>query len=119
MGRGRVVRSYDPGSDSRGPAVLTLMCVQADLNHCPRCKVLRTVQCPLLAYNNVLGGLEELSTASRIRVGRGIVGSPEIRSGVCRCLLAPYEVFLSSPEPPDQSGHYSEVAVCPLSKPHS
>jgi hypothetical protein len=42
----------------------------------------------------------------------------EIGSGVSRCLLAPYNVSLSSPEPPDQSGHYSAGAVCRLSKPH-
>ena len=42
------------------------------------------------------------------RVGRGIVGSQEIRSGACRYLLAPYKVSLSSPEPPDRSGHYFE-----------
>jgi hypothetical protein len=31
----------------------------------------------------------------------------------------PLKVFLSSPKPPDQSGHYSAVAVYRLSKPHA
>jgi hypothetical protein len=43
-------------------------------------------------------------------------GSYVSMSGVCGCLLAPYKVSLSSPEPRDQSGHYSAVAVCRLSK---
>ena len=32
--------------------------------------------------------------------------------------LAPYKVPFSSAKPPDQSGHYSAVVVCRLSKPH-
>jgi hypothetical protein len=39
------------------------------------------------------------STASSIRVGRGIVGSQEIRSGVCRCLLAPTKYPFPLPNP--------------------
>ena len=54
--------------------------------------------------------------ASWFGVGRGIVSSRGRRSGVCRCLFAPYKVSLSSPKPPDQSGHYSAVAVCRLDR---
>jgi hypothetical protein len=41
------------------------------------------------------------------RVGRGTGDSSAAWSGVCRYLLAPYKVSLSSPKPPDQSGHVS------------
>jgi hypothetical protein len=36
-----------------GPAVLTLMCVQADLDHYPIGKVLWVVECQLLGYKDV------------------------------------------------------------------
>jgi hypothetical protein len=36
------------------------MCIQADLNRCPMCKLLRAVESPLRAYNDLLGGFEEL-----------------------------------------------------------
>jgi hypothetical protein len=43
----------------RGPAVLTWMCVQADLNRCPMRKVLRAVESPLRGYNDVQSGFED------------------------------------------------------------
>jgi hypothetical protein len=49
-----------PGSIARGPAVLTLMCVQADLKRCPICKVLRAVEGLLGGYNELQGGFEGL-----------------------------------------------------------
>jgi hypothetical protein len=55
-----VVRSFDPGSITRGTACLTSVCIQADLGRCTKCKVLRAVESPLLGYNDLLGGFEEL-----------------------------------------------------------
>jgi hypothetical protein len=43
----------------RGPAVLTWMRVQADLNRCPMRKVLRAVESPLRGYNDLQGGFVE------------------------------------------------------------
>jgi hypothetical protein len=40
-------------SSIRGSAVLTLMCVKADLSPCLSVQVLRVVECPLLGYNSV------------------------------------------------------------------
>jgi len=42
-------------SVTRGPAVLTLVCIQADLSRCAKCKVLRAVESPLSGYNDLLG----------------------------------------------------------------
>jgi hypothetical protein len=36
------------------------MCIEAALNRCPMCKVLRAVECPLLGYNDLQAGFEEL-----------------------------------------------------------
>jgi hypothetical protein len=36
------------------------MCIRADLSRCAKCKVLRTVESPLLGYKDLLGGYEEL-----------------------------------------------------------
>jgi hypothetical protein len=55
-----VVRSSWGRSSIRDPAVLTRICVQADLNRCPRCKVPWAVESPLLGCNDLLGGFEEL-----------------------------------------------------------
>jgi hypothetical protein len=40
--------------------VQTSVCIQADLSRCAKCKVLRAVESPLLGYNDLLGGFEEL-----------------------------------------------------------
>jgi hypothetical protein len=45
---------------ARGPAVLTSVSVQADLNRCAMCKVLRDVESLLLVYTNVWGCFEEV-----------------------------------------------------------
>jgi hypothetical protein len=45
---------------AQGPAVVTLMCVQADLSRCSMCKVQRAVESPLRGYNDLQGGFEEL-----------------------------------------------------------
>jgi hypothetical protein len=58
--RGRGSRSSWGRSITRGPAVLTLMCAQADLIRCAMCKVLRAVESPLRGYNDLQGGFEEL-----------------------------------------------------------
>jgi hypothetical protein len=48
-----VVRSSWGRSVTRGPAVLTQVCVQADLSRCPMCKVLRAVEDLVSGLNNV------------------------------------------------------------------
>jgi hypothetical protein len=53
------------------------------------------------------------------RVAQVLGRKRERSSGMCRCLYALCKVSLSSPRPPDQSGHYSAEAVCRLDKPHS
>ena len=45
---------------AEGPAVLTLMCVEAALNRCPICKVLWAVEDPFSGYKDFQGGFEEL-----------------------------------------------------------
>jgi hypothetical protein len=58
--RGRGSRSLWGRSVTKGPAVLTSVCIRADLSRCAKCKVLRAVESPLLGYNDLLGGFEEL-----------------------------------------------------------
>jgi hypothetical protein len=112
-----VVRSSWGRSVTRGSAVLTQVCVQADSNRCPMCKLLRAVESPLRAYNDLLGGFEELDCIVPQGRQRNRGFSSEKISGVsdlpCPLQNTP---FLS--QPPDQRGHYSAVAVCRLSKPH-
>jgi hypothetical protein len=87
-------------------SILTGVAVEAGLGHCPMCKALRAVEGLLLGYKGIQGAFREYWNI-RGGISRGISGSREERSGVCRCLLAPYKVFFSSPEPPDQPGHLS------------
>ena len=47
-------------SVTRGPAVLTRMCVQADLSRCPMCKVLRAADGSFIGYKGIQGSFEEL-----------------------------------------------------------
>src|SRR3712207_3752599 len=42
------------------PALLTTVCVQADLSRCPMCKVLWAVDGSFLSYKDIQGGFEEL-----------------------------------------------------------
>jgi hypothetical protein len=52
----------------RGPAVLTSKYVQAVLNRCAMCKVLRAVESLRFGYNDLQGGFEEFwSFGSRDR----------------------------------------------------
>jgi hypothetical protein len=44
----------------RGTDVLTTVCVQADLNRSPMCKVLRAVESPFIGYNDLQEGFEGL-----------------------------------------------------------
>jgi hypothetical protein len=93
------------------------MCVQADLSRRLLGQVPWVVESMPLVYKDIQGGFEELWES-----GAGSVEEPglhEREDQGCDCLLAPYKVSLSSPEPRDQSGRYSAVAVCRLSKPHS
>jgi hypothetical protein len=80
------------------------MCVQADSNRCAKCKVLWAVECPLLAYNNVLGGFEELYCIVNQGQQRNRGFSRERIRGVWKP-LCPYKASLSFP------GHCSAVAV--------
>jgi hypothetical protein len=102
----------------RGPAVLTQVCVQGDLSRCPMCKVLRAVESPLLGHNDLQGDFEELCCIVSQGRQRNRGFSREKFRGVSMppCPLQSIP-FLS--QTPDQSGHYSAVAVCRLSKPHS
>jgi hypothetical protein len=58
--RGRGRQELRIGVLSRDPAVLTSVCVQADLDPSPMCKVHRAVESPLRGYNDLQGGFEEL-----------------------------------------------------------
>jgi hypothetical protein len=71
------------------PAVLSLMCAQADLNRCPRCKVPWAVDSQLRGYNDVYGGLK----AARLGVGREIGDPSTFWPGVCRGPQGPLELF--------------------------
>ena len=62
---GGVGKSSWPLAITRGPDVLTRMCVQADSNRCAKCKVLWAVESPLLGYNDLLGGFEGLWSVRR------------------------------------------------------
>src|SRR5919107_1768339 len=65
-----------------------------DLNRCAMCKVLLVVECPLLAYNNVLGGFEELyCIVDQGRQRNGGFSRERIR-GVWKP-LCPYKASLS------------------------
>ena len=93
------------------------MCVQGDLK-----AVIwlgpRVVEELLISYNDVYGGFEQLRKS-----GAGSAEKPGIlqrhAQGYFDASLPPYIVSLSSPKPPDQSGHCSAVAVYRLSKPHA
>jgi hypothetical protein len=49
-----VVRRFDPRSATRGSAVLTEVCVEADLSRCPMCKVLRAVESSFDGHKGLL-----------------------------------------------------------------
>jgi hypothetical protein len=69
---GRVVKSYDPGSVTRGTACLTSVCIQGDLNTVICGEVGRVVGTTFLGWRGVLGGLEEpwnMWLRARRRVG--------------------------------------------------
>jgi hypothetical protein len=51
--RGRVVRSFDPGSVTRGTACLTSVCVQRDLEAGVYAEARRAVEVPFFGYNGL------------------------------------------------------------------
>jgi hypothetical protein len=54
-----VVRSYDPGSVTRGTACLTQVCVQGDIEALTSVQARRAAGTTSFGYRSVLGGFEE------------------------------------------------------------
>jgi hypothetical protein len=61
-------QEFAPRSATRGPVVLTPVCVQADSSRCLMCKVLRVVEGSFVGYKDLLAHSE----APLLGVGRGI-----------------------------------------------
>ena len=76
------------------------MCVQADLNRCPMCNVLRAVESLLRGYNALQGGFEE-KWNMWLGSGRGIWDPCVVLAEPCRVPARPNRSLSSSIEPYD------------------